>query len=202
MPNRRSRNFGRQLLDDLKEATNNMRDFVFTSTFKKMKILDPQVSWRGASTEEIWGADPVHPSVAGYSKLAAGVVQRSGPVPTALRLGTGPAACTTDRGCWELTIGAARGGATSVARRQPREAAGAAVAATRSWDTPAFRPTIKTFRYNCFSNNFLYNPFRYRIFRFFISFHHFFAFFNALRKIFDSVFESLLDFPFHTYLIF
>jgi hypothetical protein len=73
MPNRRSRNFGRQLLNDLKEATNNMRDFVFTSTFKTMKILDPQVSWRGASTEELWGADLVHPSVAGYAKLAAGV---------------------------------------------------------------------------------------------------------------------------------
>jgi hypothetical protein len=73
MPNRKSRNFGRQLLDDLKEVTINMRDFVFTSTFKMMKILDPQVSWRGADTEEIWGADPVHPSVAGYAKLAAGV---------------------------------------------------------------------------------------------------------------------------------
>jgi hypothetical protein len=73
MPNRRGRIFGQHLLDNLKEATANLRDFCFTSTFKAMKVLDPQVSWRGTSLDEVWGADPVHPTAAGYGKLAAGV---------------------------------------------------------------------------------------------------------------------------------
>jgi hypothetical protein len=55
MPNRKGRNFGQHLLDDLKEATGNLRNFCFTSTFKAMKVLDPQVSLRGTSLDEVWG---------------------------------------------------------------------------------------------------------------------------------------------------
>jgi hypothetical protein len=71
-----------------------------------MKILDPQVSWKGTSLEEVWGGDPVHPTAEGYAKLAAGVEAiclsiesgaKKRAIPTALRLGTGLAACTTDR---------------------------------------------------------------------------------------------------------
>jgi hypothetical protein len=73
MPNRANNNFSQQLLDDLKEVTGNLHDFCFTSTFKAMKILDPQVSWKGTSSEEVWASDPVHPTAEGYAKLAAGV---------------------------------------------------------------------------------------------------------------------------------
>jgi hypothetical protein len=73
MPNRSERSFSHQLLEDLKEMTINLRDFCFTSTFKAVKILDPQVSWKGANAEELWASDPVHPTAVGYEKLAAGV---------------------------------------------------------------------------------------------------------------------------------
>jgi uncharacterized membrane protein YgcG len=73
MPNRREPDFAFRLRQDLKEAAENLRDFLFTGGLKQVKVLDPQVSWRGTDDEEIWGEDPVHPTAVGYEKLAEGV---------------------------------------------------------------------------------------------------------------------------------
>jgi hypothetical protein len=73
MPNRRDPDFAHRLLQDLKEAAENLRDFLFKRGLKQVKVLDPQVSWRGADAGEIWGDDPVHPTAVGYEKLAEGV---------------------------------------------------------------------------------------------------------------------------------
>jgi hypothetical protein len=71
--NRSDTDFGKRLLTDLREAANNLKDFLFTAGMRQVKILDPQVSWRDSDDSEVWGEDPVHPTAAGYEMLAAGV---------------------------------------------------------------------------------------------------------------------------------
>jgi hypothetical protein len=46
MPNRKDSDFSQGLFQDLKEAADNLKDFLFTAGLRQVKILDPQVSWR------------------------------------------------------------------------------------------------------------------------------------------------------------
>jgi hypothetical protein len=74
MPNRKMRTFEHQLQSDLKETAENMRDFLFTSGNKLVKVLEPAVSWRGKESSTIWGDDPVHPTEKAYELMAEGVL--------------------------------------------------------------------------------------------------------------------------------
>jgi hypothetical protein len=107
LTNRNTSAFRHQLMGDLKEVADNIRDFCFTTGYRMVKILDPAVSWRGKEIDTIWKDDPVHPSEAAYSLLADGVISihrnmeigaKKGPGPTALRLGNlGLALLSTDK---------------------------------------------------------------------------------------------------------
>jgi hypothetical protein len=68
--NRRMGSFEANLLRDLKDIAENLRDFLFTSRYKQYKVLDPAVSWRNKDNSYLWGEDPVHPSEAAYCLLA------------------------------------------------------------------------------------------------------------------------------------
>jgi hypothetical protein len=74
MPNRRQAGFEANLVRDLRDTAENLRDFLFTSGFKQYKVLDPGVSWRNRDNDYLWGVDPVHPSDAAYSLLADGAL--------------------------------------------------------------------------------------------------------------------------------
>jgi hypothetical protein len=127
MPNRKQGGFEANLVRDLKDTAENLRDYLFTSGFKQYKVLDPAVSWRNKEKDDLWGADPVHPNEAAYSLLADGAlhictIRGRGPGPTALRLGyRAPALLSSDsKGAGEPEAGQA------TARRV---AAGAAIRA-------------------------------------------------------------------------
>jgi hypothetical protein len=75
MPNRQRDGFEQQLMSDLRDMASNFKDFLFTSGYKNGKIVDPQISLRGMSKEEMWGADPVHPKDVAYDKLVEGIVK-------------------------------------------------------------------------------------------------------------------------------
>jgi hypothetical protein len=72
--NRKSSGFEANLLRDLKESAEHVRDFMFTSGHKAAKVLDPAVSWRQSDVNDIWGSDPVHPTEAAYGLLADGLL--------------------------------------------------------------------------------------------------------------------------------
>jgi hypothetical protein len=59
---------------ELKEVAKRLRDFLFTTGYKQVKVLDPAVSWRGKKTDELWGEDPVHPNKEAYKLMAQGVI--------------------------------------------------------------------------------------------------------------------------------
>jgi hypothetical protein len=73
--NRKLAGFENNLLRDLKETAEHVRDFVFTPGHKSAKVLDPAVSWRNRDSADIWGDDPVHPMEAAYGLLAEGILQ-------------------------------------------------------------------------------------------------------------------------------
>jgi hypothetical protein len=54
-----------------------------------MKILDLVLSFRGASKEELWGADPVHPLEHDYKLLAASAISMAAGLTAANRRGGG-----------------------------------------------------------------------------------------------------------------
>jgi hypothetical protein len=62
--NRKLAGFENNLLRDLKDTAEHVRDFLFTSGHKAAKVLDLAVSWRHSDIANIWGADPVHPTEA------------------------------------------------------------------------------------------------------------------------------------------
>jgi hypothetical protein len=72
--NRSRPGFESNLLNELKGVAANRKDFLFTSGYKLIKVLDPTVSWRGKGKEELWGDDPVHPTEEAYKLMAQGVV--------------------------------------------------------------------------------------------------------------------------------
>jgi hypothetical protein len=74
MSNRNLDGFETCLQRDLKETCENFKDFMFTSGYKSIKVLDPYVSWKGAAANNIWGEDPVHPIEAAYNLIAEGAL--------------------------------------------------------------------------------------------------------------------------------
>jgi hypothetical protein len=72
--NRTQPRFEATLVKELKEAGEFLRDCLFTSGYRQIKVLDPAVSWRGKNNECIWGDDPVHPKEAAYAALAEGAI--------------------------------------------------------------------------------------------------------------------------------
>jgi hypothetical protein len=72
--NRKQSGYEANLLRDLKDTAENVRDFMFTSSHKSAKVLDPAVSWRQSYVNDIWGVDPVHPTEAAYALLAEGLL--------------------------------------------------------------------------------------------------------------------------------
>jgi hypothetical protein len=74
MSNRSMDSFNTRLQRDLKETCENFKDFMFTSGYKLIKVLDLYVSWKGEATNNIWGDDPVHPTEAAYNLLAEGAL--------------------------------------------------------------------------------------------------------------------------------
>jgi hypothetical protein len=60
-------------LDSLKK---NLKDFLFNTGRRNIKILDPSVDFRGMTDREIWSQDdPIHPRPEAYSKIAEGVIK-------------------------------------------------------------------------------------------------------------------------------
>jgi hypothetical protein len=51
-----------------------LRDHLFTTGQKLVKVLDPAVSWRSKNKEELWGDDAVHPKEEAYKLMAEGVI--------------------------------------------------------------------------------------------------------------------------------
>jgi hypothetical protein len=73
--NRSNERFEPNQLKELKELTDHLRDFLFTSGYRQVKVLDPAVSWRGKDTSTLWGEDPVHPKEEAYSLIGEGVIK-------------------------------------------------------------------------------------------------------------------------------
>jgi hypothetical protein len=60
MDNHHLKGFEQQLLQNLNEAAEHLRDFIFTSGCKQFKVLNTLVGWKGLQQDEIWGKDPIH----------------------------------------------------------------------------------------------------------------------------------------------
>jgi hypothetical protein len=66
--------FEKQLAAELKELVANFKEFAFRAKYKNVMMVDPAISMRHMTREEVWGKDPVHPEKAAYKKVADGVV--------------------------------------------------------------------------------------------------------------------------------
>jgi hypothetical protein len=74
MANLKRPGFEANLNRELKEVAERLRDYLFTTGHKLVKVLDPAVSWRGKNKEELWGDDAVHPKEEAYKLMAQGVI--------------------------------------------------------------------------------------------------------------------------------
>jgi hypothetical protein len=72
--NRRRPGFEANLNRELKDVAERLRDYLFTTGQKLIKVLDPAVSWRGKNKEQLWGDDVVHPKEEAYKLMAEGVI--------------------------------------------------------------------------------------------------------------------------------
>jgi hypothetical protein len=55
----------------------NFKDFMYYDGRRNVKILDPCMDIRSMSDREVWDLDPIHPTEAVYTKIAALVVKIS-----------------------------------------------------------------------------------------------------------------------------
>jgi hypothetical protein len=62
----------------LKEASQNLKDFLFHDGKRHFKVVYPSVDLRSLSTDEVWGSDPIHPLAGVYGKIAEAVVKIAG----------------------------------------------------------------------------------------------------------------------------
>ena len=72
--NRRNIEFYPKLKEELAASCNNIKDFLFTSGLRHVRVMDPARSTSGLAAAEIWGSDPIHPKQKVYEMLADGVV--------------------------------------------------------------------------------------------------------------------------------
>jgi hypothetical protein len=73
-PNVHSATFESNLKAELKDVVANFKEFAFRAKYKNMIVLDPSISMRNLSKDDIWLRDPVHPEKLAYRKIAEGVV--------------------------------------------------------------------------------------------------------------------------------
>jgi hypothetical protein len=60
----------------LESLKKNLRDYLFNTGRRNIRVLDPMVEFRGMTDDELWNKeDPVHPLPDAYSKLADGVIR-------------------------------------------------------------------------------------------------------------------------------
>jgi hypothetical protein len=57
-------------LDGLKR---HMREFVYSSGLKNVKVYDPNSDLRDLTVRETWGEDPIHPTHLALGKMADGI---------------------------------------------------------------------------------------------------------------------------------
>jgi hypothetical protein len=69
---------------DLTDTAENFKNFMFTSGYKNMKVLDPCISIRNMQEEELWETDPVHPKMAAYHRIADSAVWLTNNMETSL----------------------------------------------------------------------------------------------------------------------
>jgi hypothetical protein len=73
--NREEPNFKTRMLASLEDLRVNLKDFLYLSGKRFVKIVDPPYDMRSMTDNEIWGdADPIHPKPEVYTKLAEGVI--------------------------------------------------------------------------------------------------------------------------------
>jgi hypothetical protein len=59
----------------LKEAKQNLKDFLFSEGRRNFRVLDPNIDIQCLKEEDVWGSDPVHPLPAVFSRIAEGVAK-------------------------------------------------------------------------------------------------------------------------------
>jgi hypothetical protein len=69
--NRRLLDFEQQQKQSLEYLKKTIKDYLFTNGLRFIRVLDPMVDVRGMEADAVWGTDPVHPTEAVYSKIAA-----------------------------------------------------------------------------------------------------------------------------------
>jgi hypothetical protein len=73
--NRGDSNFKTTMTVALADAKQNIKDFLFHSGKRNLKVLDPNIIINSMPGDEVWGPDPVHPLPRVYAKLADSVVK-------------------------------------------------------------------------------------------------------------------------------
>jgi hypothetical protein len=71
MPGRESQSFMDRMTSELREIASSLRNFLFTTSMRYIRVLDPSTALRAMSTDQIWrDGDPVHPSDDAYAAIA------------------------------------------------------------------------------------------------------------------------------------
>jgi hypothetical protein len=70
MPNRDDPVAKQQLAEDLRQTAANFCDFLFSSSMRYIRVLEPAAVFRDMADGEVWGDDAVHPTAAAYRELA------------------------------------------------------------------------------------------------------------------------------------
>jgi hypothetical protein len=70
MPDRTSPDFRNRMLSELQDMAGNIRNFLFTSNLRGIKLLDPAGVLKNHREEDSWDNDPVHPKNKIYEEMA------------------------------------------------------------------------------------------------------------------------------------
>jgi hypothetical protein len=62
LPNRDDPVAKQQLAEDLRQTAANFRDFLFSSSMRYIRVLEPAAVFRDMVDGEVWGEDAVHPT--------------------------------------------------------------------------------------------------------------------------------------------
>jgi hypothetical protein len=73
--NRREDDYRENMSIQLDAYQRGLKEFLFSTGIKNIKVLDPSCDLRGLSREEMWGTDPVHLLAAVYRNIANGVLK-------------------------------------------------------------------------------------------------------------------------------
>jgi hypothetical protein len=75
MPNRDDPVAKQQLAEDLRQTAANFRDFLFSSSMRYIRVLEPAAIFRDVIDGDVWGDDAVHPTAAAYREMAASIIR-------------------------------------------------------------------------------------------------------------------------------